>query len=413
MKNTKETNKKIAVEIPNEKKNKTKREIREEKEKLAHQAYSDKITNEIIQKLGFDKLPQDVVISTMTLVCSVNTNFICRNIARCVDLSYGGILSVKCGNDDDIKTNRSLLPKKQKTGKKKKKKSVFYNQVSIYVMVKGKNKKPVSVKLFLNGAIQITGCKTIGHAIEALNKIFIELHKTKGLVVMKNFALRVIDLPFMTNTNITLKNVKDIKVVMINSNFTIGFKVDRLKLHNLMLSEGYDVSFDPEKHACVNIKFDHTEKQLSIFVFEGGSIIITGVKNCHQILEAYDFINKYLLMNYNKIVKNDNLTNVNIIKFLDKTNIKEQENDEFLLSDSDDTDSEYSNILLNSDEMDLTEAEKYISEIYNFDEGGEDIELDSDINSDINSDIDSEIGSDINDDSEDELPKKINIKGKK
>ncbi len=353
-------------------------------EQLKSEQLSNKIIDEIVEKLGFAKLPPEIAISTMTLACKINTKFNCRNIARYVDLTYGGILSVKCGNEDNTKTNRTLLPKKQKTGKKKKKRRVFYNQVSIYVMVKGKNKKPVSVKLFLNGAIQMTGCKTVAHAIEALNKIFNELSKIKAIIASKNYCLKVVEKKFATSIEIlNIKNVKDIRIAMINSNFRINFKIDRAKLHNLMLAENYEVSYDPEKHACVNIKYDHMDKQLSIFVFEGGSIIITGVNNCFQIVDAYNFINKYLLMNYNKIVKNDNLTNSNIIKFLDKANMIENINDNLSVSsdsdndintksdddfnyNSDDEINDIDDLIFNSEDIELTEAAKYMSDIYKF-----------------------------------------------
>ena len=75
---------------------------------------AEKITSDLSDKLGFDKLPEEVIISTMTLTCKLDVNFNCRNIARFVDITYDGILSVKCGNDEDSQTNRSLLPKKQK-----------------------------------------------------------------------------------------------------------------------------------------------------------------------------------------------------------------------------------------------------------------------------------------------------------
>lgn len=312
------------------------------KEKLqTEQKEFEIIVNTIADKLGFDSLPPEIMISTMTMTCKIDIQFNCRNISKYVDLSFGGILSVKCGKENDKRTNRSLLPKKQKTGKKKKKKNVFYNQVSMYVMVKGKKKKPVSVKLFLNGSIQITGCKTVGNAIEALKKIFVELYKIKATIISKNYELKVVEHQFVSNRELlNIKYLKEIKVQMINSNFEINFKIDRAKLHQHMSDDQFEVSFDPEKHACVNIKYDNPEKTISIFVFEGGSIIITGVRNCHQIVDAYNFINRYLLTNYPKIVKNDNLTNTNIIKYLDKENIRENinnsfENDDVLSNSSD------------------------------------------------------------------------------
>lgn len=280
-----------------------------------------------MNKLELNKLPEEVNISTMTLVCKFNTTFNCENIAKFINLSPDGILSVKYGREDDLSTNRSLLQKKQKTGKKKKKKSIFFNQTSLYVAVKGK-KKPISVKLFSNGAIQKTGCKTITNGIEALSKIFTELLKTKAIIVKNEETgkMKIMEKPFVsTPTVLNFESMKDFKISMINSNFFM-FGVDRTKLYNLLLKDEHEVSYDPGKHACVNVKYEHIEKTISIFVFEKGSIIITGAQTCAQINDAYNFINKYMLSNYNSIIKNNNLMNANIVKFLDKENIEEKNN---------------------------------------------------------------------------------------
>lgn len=287
--------------------------------------YNKQLVNDSNIKIGFNKLPSEIVITTMTFCCNTGVKFNCENIARYVDLMYCGIVSVKFGKDTDTLTNRSLIPKKKKNKTtKKKKKQEFYNQVSLYVMIEGKKKKPISVKLFKNGAIQMTGCKTFENAVDALVKIFYELSKIKAIIVTKHGELEIIEKSFVSNRLLlNMKDVKDLRISMINSGFTIDFNIDRNKLYNLMLKQDFDVIFDPEKHACVNIKYEHPEKIGSIFVFETGKIIITGVQTCFQLIDAYNFINKFLLMNYDKIVKNDNVTNKNIIKFLDAINIKE------------------------------------------------------------------------------------------
>lgn len=338
---------------------------------------TNKMITSIISKLELDKLPEEVNISTMTLVCKFDTIFNCRNIARFVELSFDNILSVKYGKEEDLKTNRTLLQKKQKTGKKKKKKSVFYNQVSLYIAVKGKGKNPVSMKLFSNGAVQMTGCKTIDNAVEALTKIFPELQKIKAIIVKnaKTDELKIVEKPFVTVPSVlNFKCMKDFKISMINSNFFM-FSVDRTKLYNLLLKDEHDVSYDPGKHACVNVKYEHIEKTISIFVFEKGSIIITGAQTCGQICDAYNFINKYILTNYNAIIKDDNLMNANIVKYLDKENMREEcifGNDVIHIpGDDNDFDDEYDENLSDSE-----------------------FEIDSDIGFD--------------QDSDDEKPKKIN-----
>lgn len=284
--------------------------------------YTNKLKNKIVNEIKISKLPNDVNISTMTLTCSFPIKFNVLNIAKYTELRHDGIMSVTYGTKNDSKTNRSLL-KTNKTKCKKKSKKNFQNQISIYVSVKGKIKKPVNVKIFKNGSIQMTGCKNIDNAIEVIEKILNEFKIIKGIVRYEKH--KVIDKPFVNNVSkLRMSNVRNLKVDMINSNFVMPFKIDRQKLYHLFLSQGYNCLYDPLKHACVNVRYEHNEKSISIFVFEKGSIIITGAKNCEQILDAYNFINKYLLLNHKSIVKNDALTDSNIINFL-KQHTKQNE----------------------------------------------------------------------------------------
>ena len=67
-----------------------------------------------------------------------------------------------------------------------------------------------------------------------------------------------------------------------------------------------DSTYDPIRHACVNIKLNHpTMKTITIFVFESGSIIILA-RSCRQIRDAYNFINVFLLTNYFNIASKNN-----------------------------------------------------------------------------------------------------------
>ena len=94
------------------------------------------------------------------------------------------------------------------------------------------------------------------------------------------------------------------QIRMINTNFNIGFQINRNKLYQLLIEHGYDVSFDPIIHACVNIKYNikQLNKTVSIFVFESGSITIAGSNSCYQILLTYNFINTFILSNYNYLL---------------------------------------------------------------------------------------------------------------
>jgi TATA-box binding protein (TBP) (component of TFIID and TFIIIB) len=266
----------------------------------------------MIHIIDNEQLPEDVTISTITATCSIDTEFIVGNIGKYIDLKHSSIISVKHGNSEDPATNRTLIKKKKTGQKKKKQKKAFYNQVSVKIRVKD---FIVDIKLFLNGSIQMTGCKSINGAYDALEKLFSELKTIKAIADFKE--KKIIEKPFANDlSKLDIDKINNFKIGMINSNFNIGFKIDRDKLYNILIVEGQNCTYDPIIHACVNIKYNHPDKIISIFVFESGAVIITGARNCGQILDAHNFIGRYLLEKYKFIVKNDILTNSTILKFL-------------------------------------------------------------------------------------------------
>ena len=98
--------------------------------------------------------------------------------------------------------------------------------------------------------------------------------------------------------------------------------LNRTKLFNNMLQNNLDTVYDRNVHASVIVKYkynknNNTNKDITILVFEKGSIIITGANNSEQIKETYQFTNKYLLENYKEIV-NKNINSLGeISKFLE------------------------------------------------------------------------------------------------
>ena len=114
-----------------------------------------------------------------------------------------------------------------------------------------------------------------------------------------------------------VNNIYNIKIVMINSNFKMKFKIDRENLYQIVNDKKIECSYEPCTHACVNIKYIYKNiKKISIFVFESGAIIITGANNSDHILEAYNFINELLKNNYKNILLQD------ATKFIDHPEIQ-------------------------------------------------------------------------------------------
>jgi TATA-box binding protein (TBP) (component of TFIID and TFIIIB) len=262
--------------------------------------------------IELDGLPDDLSISTMTITCYMNTQMDVCNIGRYIELSPGNIISVKQGDSHNV---RSIVkPKKKNAKKPKKKQRSFFNQAT--VVIESKNKKHINVKLFKNGAIQMTGCKSLDNCVDVLKILCQELKKSKAVFDAKEN--KIIKKPFITQPEkVEMSQIFNFQIRMINSNFHIGFLVDRQMLYELLKELNIDCSYEPLTHACVNIKYNYKNKDIiSIFVFESGSIIITGAKNKDHIVDAYKFVTKMLYENYDIIVKND------IDKFLERPDIQ-------------------------------------------------------------------------------------------
>jgi len=262
--------------------------------------------------IDLSNLPDDLKISTMTITCNLDTLIDVQNVGKYVDLSFGSIVCVKYG-PTNVRTLIKLKKSNSKTKKKKQKN--FYNQATVIVDVK--NKRRINVKLFKNGAIQLTGCKSMENFNDAITILTNELKKKKAVFDRKQ--KKIIKKDFVTSPeNVNLASINNFKIRMINSNFHIGFLVNRENLFDLLNKANIRCTYEPCIHACVNIKYNYKNKEtISIFVFESGSIIITGAKTKNHIIEAYKFITKILYENYDNIIKND------IDKFLDRPEIKQ------------------------------------------------------------------------------------------
>jgi TATA-box binding protein (TBP) (component of TFIID and TFIIIB) len=148
----------------------------------------------------------------------------------------------------------------------------------------------------------MTGVKTIQDCFKALNILCTELQSIKG-ILYKN---KIVPIFFATNAhNLSIEKVRNFKICMINSGFNIGFNINRSALYNVISKDTtVKCKYNLDNHACVDIKYFYKDrKKISIFVFEGGSIIITGGNNCNHIYEAFTYISSQLYENY-KTIKN-------------------------------------------------------------------------------------------------------------
>jgi hypothetical protein len=163
----------------------------------------------------------------------------------------------------------------------------------------------------------MTGCKNEDDGILVIKNFINEMKKYKNI--------------FFDEEHIDELDVLDYKITLINTDYKIGFKIERSKLYKLLI-ENYKiyVSYDPSIYQGVKISYMWNEnnklkdglcrckdkcrleknlrkknscKIVTISIFQSGNIIITGASDLKQTIEAYNFINKILYDNYSITVR--------------------------------------------------------------------------------------------------------------
>jgi len=269
-----------------------------------------------IDKIEVKNLPKGINISTMCASCKLNTRLNIPNIEKYLLLNQDDILTVKKSKD----IMRTLIAVKNKPKRIKKldtksklkdtSKNHFYNQITVVVrvtngQVKDINEVPkINMKLFRNGSVQMSGCKSIKNINIALNKLISKLKEVKAKIEDS----KIVEKSFIDDPD--LISVKDFKIDMINSNYQVSMQIDRDKLYNLLIKKKIKSSYEPCIRACVIIKYVPTvenieQKEVSIFVFQKGNIIITGARSQSHVLSAYNYMNEILLNHKDEITKKD------------------------------------------------------------------------------------------------------------
>ena len=251
--------------------------------------------------------------------------------------------------------NNSL--KKNCRKKKNKADETFYNSCSI--ITKGGLKiKCINIKLFNNGKITLTGSKH-------------EMDGYKACCVLLDYLKNEKDIFIEDENENEISNLKieNYKITMINSDFNTNFKIDLLKLLNILNTTDKNIftKFNPEKYRGLIIGYfwntnkkiqdgkcnctkkcngkgtgtgDGQCKKITISIFKSGSIIITGGRLIEQVNDAYKNINSILKKHYFEIIK------LSILDFIEEDNdeIAKLENNIFVKSEKNINNSEIKKI---------------------------------------------------------------------
>jgi TATA-box binding protein (TBP) (component of TFIID and TFIIIB) len=153
--------------------------------------------------------------------------------------------------------------------------TTFYNQVTLTYHDTYSTK---SVKVFPNGSIQVAGCCDLFDCRRIITQL---------IYIFKTFLGMETTLPS-----------DSFRVVMINSNFSLNYNLNLMKVADWFeeYSDIFKVSFEPDRYSAVKIKFKpaHDMKEITCSIFSTGKIIITGAETLKEIAFAYNIINQHI-----------------------------------------------------------------------------------------------------------------------
>ena len=325
-------------------------------------------------------IPSNLRISTHTATCKITSEINLKVVADKLNIDPS-IIYIEYADMVSKGVNIKTISKKAKDKKK-----VFYNQITI--IVKPFPNRYNNIKLFNNGAVSMTGLKNFDEGEKSIKILIDKISKLKGFVFneLDNKYITSKDLIIedkssikcdhcnnkynynivkhshcgcyfcnnCVNENKVVKDNKCIKcsktilldalveknykiinykIVLINSDYFIGFEIKRDELHKILVNK-YKIysSYEPCIYPGVNSKYywnteyknmpfmgkcycnnfcngkgngtdDGNCKKITISIFQSGSVIITGGRSMEQIIDAYNFINKVFTENYDAIKK--------------------------------------------------------------------------------------------------------------
>ena len=276
--------------------------------------------------------PSKLRISTHTATCSLSTSINLRLVAANLKID-DKIKYIEYANFPPLGVNP-----KQISLKKMNKKKVFYNQITIVV-------QPAlgflnNVKIFNNGSISMTGLKNLTQGRKSAEIILEYFKNINGAMEFSNNdtaeGLRMFlepDGTYRALEDPESAAINKYNIVLINSDYYIGFEIHRSELHELFIDK-YKIfsSYEPCIYPGVNSKFYYNSthndpnypgkcicskscngkgtgdgngncKKITVAAFQSGSVIITGAQSIEQIHTAYNFVNKVFDDNFEQIKK--------------------------------------------------------------------------------------------------------------
>ena len=229
---------------------------------IANNSFSYLLTiDEFRKALPEDLKPSWIKITTITMVSSFVQNINIKRLRRIFEEI--GTYKMKRSGSNTPGFEWKLKP------------TTFYNQVTLTYHDSYSTK---SVKVFPNGSVQVAGCCDLFDCKRIITQL---------ILIFKVFLNLEIKVP-----------VDSFRVVMINSNFSLNYNINLIKVADWFenYNDIFKVSFEPDRYSAVKIKFKpaHEMKEITCSIFSTGKIIITGAETLKEIAFAYNIINQHI-----------------------------------------------------------------------------------------------------------------------
>lgn len=269
----------------------------------------------------------DFTVSTITCISFIadviDIKRVCQflNVTDNNHIAYIEADNVFKGIRKHKKAGSSLKKSKLKDSVNKTRNQLFSNQMSVGIECtcpkhcgKNEHKNPISVKLFRNGRIQITGCKDDSEIKKVYTILYNELLKIPSEF---NYNGTIIKIP--TVKGLISFEKADISIEMLNGTFKIGSKLNLKTVMNFYKNKYTkdEIFRTINKKSRINLsikKFQYFDKKKSkwkmpqVFIYNTGSVNIIAttyklLENTYKLLcndiknETKNFALKELVMN--------------------------------------------------------------------------------------------------------------------
>ena len=187
-------------------------------------------------------------ISVKTACCYINVKYNMKLMCRKLEERLGEVNNpIKTVNYTKVETDiddDKILVKNSKSNNN------FYNSICFSINIR--ENKNINLMIFTNGRITCTGSKNDDDGLNAVKLLVLEMKKIPEI--------------FENMEDYNMVDIMNYDIVMINSNFFVGFFINNHKLYEILIRDRiiYQLfsSFDPRVYQGVKIYFMWNINQL-------------------------------------------------------------------------------------------------------------------------------------------------------